>query len=430
VSRVYLSFLGLGSDKGDGTKGYTPAVYELNRVVSGKTEFVQVAEHEISQKLGLEPFDRTIIVATARSRDANFTRLERELKIVGAENIVAVIIEEDMSSEGQWKWFETILAHIDHGDRLTVDLTHGYRSMPIVFSTAINFLQKARNVTLDALYYAAYEQNRDQPPIVDMKDFCIVNEWAEAVSRLVEDADARKMGKVAEMTPGFQAGELNDPELVKAFEKLTDAIRNVDIHNVMAKAESAIQMIRQKEATASLTGRMLLGLVLDKFTSLVTGEPASGRYDRAYFQTQLEIIRLLLKHRLFMQAYTVMREFIASIGLIRVDKARVGSAKGRASRSRFAEVFVSMLNISEDKWDFKERTENKDVLLPYYLELKRIGVEKLLRDFTKELVDYRNGFDHAWTSKASAKEDIEEKGNKFLEGLEEVIRVLTRNEVL
>lgn len=431
MSRVYLSFLGLGSDKGGGKKGYTPAAYELDGAGSRQTEFVQVAEHEILvNKLGLGRFDKTIIVATATSHDLHFERLKGELKAIGPVNIVPVIIDEDMSSAGQWKWFETILAHIDQGDRLTVDLTHGYRAIPIVFSTAINLLQKTKNVILDGLYYAAFDKDPKHPPIVDMKDFCIVNEWAEAVSRLVEDADARKMGKVAEMTPGFQAGELNDPDLVKAFETLTDAIRNVDIHNVADKADHALRMVRQKEATASLTGRTLLGLVLDKFTCLVTGEPVSGRYDRAYFQTQLEIIRLLLKHRLFMQAYTVMREFVASIGLIKVDKARVGCSAGRDCRYRFAEVFVNMLKVSEGEWDFKERTEDKETLLPYYLELKRIGVEGLLRDFTRELVDYRNGFDHAWTSKASAKDDIEEKGDRFFERLEAVFRMLIEKGIL
>lgn len=51
-------------------------------------------------------------------------------------------------------------------------------SSRIVFSTAINFLQKAKSVTLDALYYAAFDKDRNRSPIVDMKDFCIVNEWA------------------------------------------------------------------------------------------------------------------------------------------------------------------------------------------------------------------------------------------------------------
>ncbi|MEW6665753.1 MAG: TIGR02221 family CRISPR-associated protein [Thermodesulfobacteriota bacterium] len=433
MARVYLSFLGLGSDKPGVGKGYTPAVYELMGTRSSETEFVQVAEHEILiQKLALGPFDKTIIVATEKSRAANFdNKLEPALRHAGAVNIMPKIISEDMSPEGQWKWLDEILPLIEHGDHLTVDLTHGYRAIPIVFSTAMNFLQKARNVTIDAVYYGAYDANRKLSPIVDMKDFCIINEWAEAVSRLVEDADARKMAKLAELTPGFQVGELNDEKLITAFEDLTNVIRNVDVHHVAEKAETAIRIVREKEASASVTGKILLRLVLDKFTSLASGEPASGRYDRAYFHTQLEIIKLLLEHKLYMQAYTVMREFIGSIGMIEVDRAKVHTCAGRDLRKRFAEVFVCMVQFLEPRWTFKDQAAlDKDKLLPYYAKLRQIGVEPVLRGFASELVQYRNGFDHAWTLKSGAEKDVEDKGTGFLRSLKRVIQILCEKGIL
>jgi CRISPR-associated Csx2 family protein len=432
MTRVFLSFLGLGSLRKDGTRGYTPAVYELEGHRSQKTEFVQVAEHEIlSSAFGRNPFDRTIIVVTQKSFETNFARLEECLKIVGANEISPVIISEDMSREGQWGWFEQILARIEHGDCLTVDLTHGYRAIPIIFSTAINFLQKARGVTLDAIYYGAFDQDPNLVPLVDMKEFHLINEWAEAVSRLIEDADARKMARVAALTPGFQVGELNDDKILRAFEQLTDTLRNVDIHNVASKADAAIGLVKEKERDASLTGKMLLGLVLDKFASLAAEEPSSGRYDRAYFRKQIEIIRLLLHHRLYMQAYTVMREFIGSIGLIGIDKVKVSSAKGRRIRRRFADVFVNMFQYAESKWDFSgDRQYYKDSLLPYYQWLREMGIEPILRSFVKELVDYRNGFDHAWTLKSGAKEDIENKGVGFLNSLEDVVGRLIDRRIL
>jgi len=121
-------------------------------------------------------------------------------------------------------------------------------------------------------------------------------------------------------------GELNDKRLIKAIEDLTDTIRNVDIHKVKAKAEAALRLVREKEAGASLAGKLLMNLVQQKFKLLSTGIPESGKYDREYFRMQIEIISLLLEHKLYMQAYTVMREFIGSLGLIHIDKARVGNA--------------------------------------------------------------------------------------------------------
>jgi CRISPR-associated Csx2 family protein len=432
MNRVYLSFLGLGSDKGDGKKSYTSASYELNGIKSIKTEFVQVAEFDILIKQkGDKLFDKMIIVTTSKSYESNFLKLKEQLEDLGAINIVPVIISEDMSGEGQWKWFEEILGYIGHGDRITVDLTHGYRAVPIVFSTAINFLQKARNVFIDGVFYGAFDKDRYLTPIVDMKEFYLINEWAEAVSRLVEDADARKIAQLAKQTPGFQIGELNDKRLIEAIEDLTNTIRNVDIHKVKTKAETTLRLVREKEAEASLPGKLLLQLIIEKFKSLLSPYSETGKYDWEYFKTQLEIIRLLLEHKLYMQAYTAMREFIGSLCLISMDKARISNAVGKRCRNQYAEVFVNMFKFGEDKWKFEgTRASAQAKLMPFYQSLKENGGESILRDFTAELIDLRNGFDHAWTIQSGAEENVAAKGIIFLSKLELVIEIMHQKALL
>ena len=196
------------------------------------------------------------------------------------------------------------------------------------------------------------------------------------------------------------------------------------------KANTAINLIKEKERSASVTGKILLRLVIDKFASLATGEPPSGRYDKAYFLLQLEIIKLLLEHKLFMQAYTVMREFIASVGLIEIKKAKTDTSEGRKQR-RKGDVFFNMFQFHEDGWNFSEEAEViVQKIMPYYEKLKRLGIEPILRSFAKDLAEYRNGFDHAWTRKPEAPNDLEEKGQIFFEKLGEVVTLLDKNRIL
>ena len=431
MRKVYLSFLGRGAfDKEVKEYRYTPAMYELQGRKSKETEFVQAAEIEI---LGAANFDLFIVAATEVSRDSHFASLEGQLKDLGAKEISLITIGEDMSAEGQWNWFEQILSRIEFRDELTVDMTHGFRLTPIIFSAAINFLQKARNITIRAVYYGAFEK-RDEfgcAPIVDMKDFYIVNEWAEAVSRLVEDADARKMAAVASNAPGFQTGGLNDKKIVEALEDLTNAIRNVEVNRVAEKAKTALELITKQRTSASFTGKTLLDLVIDKFSLLVIDHPPSGKYDRDYFVIQKVIIQLLLEHKLFMQAYTVMREFIGSIGLIEVDKAGYETKQGRDQRYRFSEVFIKMVELPEQEWHFPEKA-NSGVsrLEPYYQKLKALGVVELLRGFVGELIRYRNGFDHAWTSKDRAPSDIEVAGFRMFERLRQILSLMEESGLL
>lgn len=426
MRNVYLSFLGLGTYSREKEKHeYQPAVYDLNGKKSSPTEFVQAAEIEL---LGAGTFDKLFIAATQASFDTHFGNLSAQMKKMGgiAEFIP---ITEEMEAEDQWAWFEKILACIEPEDELTVDITHGFRAIPIVFSAAINFLQKAKRISLKAVYYGAFEKNRKlgYAPIVDMKDFYLINEWADAVSRLVEDADVRKMGQVAENASSYQLGELNDPKVIQAFDDLTDAIRNVDVNNVARKANAALELIETKKGAASTTGDILLGLVIDKFVALTTQQPVSGRYDLDYFKVQIEIIKMLLQHKLFMQAYTVMREFIASLAMIPVErKGAMKAGKRRKRRSRYGEVFFQMFQYDETTWDFREKEDARLSLMPFYESLKRIGAEAVLRAFAHELAKYRNGFDHAWVARSSAMEDIDEKGDCFFRSLKTALGIMEK----
>ncbi len=394
-----------------------------------KTRFVQAAEIEL---IGRDYFDRVIIVVTENSKNLNYEGLIEAFKAIQMNTDIVddppVIISEDMSAKGQWTWFEEILKRIQKGDELTVDLTHGYRSIPIVFSTAIYFLQKARDVRLKAVYYGAYEQDKQNPPIIDMKEFYLINEWAEGVSRLVEDADARKIAELSRESSGFDVKVLNNPELVQALNDLTDVIRNVDIHNVSEKVRRVLCLIADRTSGVSSAENMLLELLEGKFLSMSTTAPING-YSRGYFLIQLKIIHLLLDHRLFMQAFTVMREMIGSIGLIG-EKKKIFSSAGKSLR-RKADIFLAMLSYDQETWKFRDGNESTvDALRPMFDQMVSYGIEPELRSFTRDLTRYRNGFDHAWTSTNGALQDIQDKGYAFYRNMESVINSLIEREMI
>ena len=91
MASIYLCSLGLGTKKPDGTYSYIPAEYKLQGQGrrSKKTEFVQVAEMEL---LGGKNFDKVIVVATKKSRDTHYSKLESQLSLQGAQNIIPLII--------------------------------------------------------------------------------------------------------------------------------------------------------------------------------------------------------------------------------------------------------------------------------------------------------------------------------------------------
>lgn len=428
MRQVYMSFLGLGQY--NPTKEiyeYLPAQYILNGKYSQSTEFVQVAELEM---LGTENFDQIYILGTQKSLAYHFENLKAQMQALNASP-VQVKVTEDLDAQGQWQLFERILECIEIHDQLTLDLTHGFRSMPIVVSAAINFLQKSRNINLDAVYYGAFDKDRDATPIVNMKDFYVINEWADGVSRLVEDADAKKLIEVAEKALDFQTGGLNDDQIIHRIKKLTNTLRNIDVNRVGDHAYEALRCINNQKAYSTETGRILLDLVTDKYTSLVSENPYNNRYDKEYFWIQLQIINLLLEHNLFMQAYTVMREYIASLAMIPFEIEGMNHKKRKKRRHKYAEIFVRMLQYDDDEWSFSDKQQQYvDRLKPFYDQLKSLGIAQEIGVLIKKLVDYRNGFDHAWTVKSSVPEDLESMGETIAHSLQRVYQELGANNLM
>lgn len=451
MAKIFVSFLGIGANGKN--PGYDEATYNW----PGKSDdpikacFAQTAILKILQEYAHEegPVDKVVFLCTKESRDKHLTPLLDELAIhvptLPEPLIPEPLVPTDMSAANQWGWFEQLLQVVGQNDTLIIDFTHGMRAVPIVFSSAISFLQRAKNVKLAHALYAWYDRARiDVPhPIIDMREFYVINDWAEAVSRLTDDADARKLGELAASTDVEALRSLQDPALIQAFEEMTDCIRNVDVNHIGGKVGDALQRVEQAGKQASGSAQVMLELTREKFG--VLNAVPSGRYDLPYFRLQLEIIRVLLEHRLFMQAYTAMRELLGSVGMAGLPKdeysfRNLTNKKARNYRLRFAEAFVGMLQHPRHKWqeqpagtpqsDQPNPVKDRETLTPWFTRLEKDGIiTEETRKLVSEITAIRNGFDHAWTG-VNIGDDIEATGREHLKYLEKIVDLLDEHNLL
>ena len=426
MRKVFLSFLGLGSfDKEQNKFAYRETVYEWQGKVSAITEFVQVAEQEL---LGLDYFDNLYIVVTRKSYEAHFSSLKKQLQQCRGK-IETILLEEEMNNGGQWKWFEAIFRKIEQNDRLSVDLTHGYRSIPIIFSTAVNFLQKTKNIELAHVFYGAFEEKQEVTPLINMNAFFDVNVWADGVTTLTNNADASGIARAASKTDRHQFPELTEKNFQALCIEVTKRFKSVDMNNISQETNKLLHQIEKMKQQCSPESAILLDLISKKFSTLEDhecGNPDKNGYSLKFFETQLEFIRLLLDHALFMQAFTVMREWLASLVMLHFEKEKMKTGKRRKRVQRYGIVFFNMLQFKKEDWDFPEKTVEKlKRIEPFYDALAQAKViEPLFQSdppVAKKLSTYRNGFDHAWQGKSGMKNDIEQQGRIFLETLEEIM---------
>ena len=415
--RTYVTFLG--------TSKYLPVAYHWQGQPLATTPYAQ--EAELGGPLATVAIDAVLVLGTATSRQMHWetpTGLCHRIKQLGHDPKF-VEIPEELSPDAQWQTFELLLAHVGDRDHLILDITHGFRAVPVVLSSALHFLRLTRNVYLEHVFYGAYDSK--PPAIVDYRDFYAIHDWTEAVARLVDEADARRLAEVAAQSGGLPMAGLADPQVTDALQRLTAAVRNVDVQLVGTVAREALQHIQAAELGATGASKVLLRLVLDKFAALAAAEPISGRYDGDYFRVQFVLVGLVLEHGLNMQAFTVMRELLCSLGLHVASGVVVRDLRGKdrhAKKARLrADIFGSLLRIAPEAWKFAD--DNGPVvaeLRPWYDRLDAAGLVSLLRPLSKEIQDIRNGFDHAWTT--AERSDVGAAGARLVAELAAVVEVL------
>ncbi len=210
MARVFISFAGIAGGKEP--KPYQEVSYHWQGRGEHTTRYVQAA---VVTQLGATSFDRLVVLGTKTSRPFHEATLRAELEALGVsrERCYFETISEDVADFGQqWAWFEALLAQVDVGDHLVLDMTLGHRTVPIVFSSAIGYLQRLKRVVVEHVVNGALERGTSRGAIVDMRDFAVVQDWAEAVGRLVDTADARLLAQLAAAAPaGSTFARLGSP---------------------------------------------------------------------------------------------------------------------------------------------------------------------------------------------------------------------------
>lgn len=431
--KIFVSFLG--------TTAYDPVSYKSwkNDGHDVSTSYVQRAILELYPHSDI---DVIVLFVTKESLKNYEEKLKGELNILGVDQnkIETEIIPTDFSDLSMsWKWFESLQSKFKNGDSLILDVTNGPRMVPIIFSAAVAYLKRVKNVHLDAVLYAwkssEEKSHKAEYLIVNLKDFYTISDWTEGVGRLVDTADPSFLRKTAENEANGSFAWLNNQELLDSIDELTNAFRNVELQNLESKARRSLDLIcKFKEQSRGDLEEQVLKKIIEKFQPLISEPPLDGTYSLDYLKLQLRLIKMLAEYKLYMQAFTAMNEWLGSLGVYLMKRGadfEFNDDDKEESARWHADVFLTML----------EHYDHYSAKNPKVLRTKesmdgayRLLIEKYSsRDEIKNLIDQskkiRNGFDHGWTGKnrKGAPQNLEEQFNNAMATLEEIVSKIEKD---
>ena len=107
-------------------------------------------------------------------------------------------IPESNSPDDGWIIFDKITGCLNQGDRVIFDLTHSFRSIPVIALLAISYLRTVKQVQIEGVLYGAFDPNaKDQPtPTYDLLPMLSLLDWIAATDRFVKVGDGLPLAEL------------------------------------------------------------------------------------------------------------------------------------------------------------------------------------------------------------------------------------------
>lgn len=154
-------------------------------------------------------------------------------------------IVEPKTRDDIWELFEKIFACIEDNDEIVFDITHSFRSIPMLAITVINYAKVLKNCHLKAIYYGAYEAAETLEngikcaPILDLTVYNEILEWTNAANAFMQQGSAAVIKQV------YDEKALHaTPEEKREWSAVRDTISNMNTLSLALATCRGLDMTR------------------------------------------------------------------------------------------------------------------------------------------------------------------------------------------
>lgn len=266
-----------------------------------------------------------------------------------------------------WEIFDSISSNLGDNDEIVFDITHAFRSIPVLSFLIIAFLRETKHIKLKAIIYGAFEaQNRatKETPVFDLTPFVELLDWMSATKQFKKNGDA-----------DFLVALLKD----KGFESLADKIGSISDGLKLLRPgqvmDGAFQLSKEVENAKSVMSDSskpfveLIETVKDRYkTFALTNE-------KERLKKELALAKWYFDNGLPAQSLILLREWVVSLVCMRFE----------------LDAFSREFRTDSERILNGETVEINSV----FRSLDKIENGALLGEGWREIIKFRNDLSHA-----------------------------------
>ncbi len=401
--KIFISFLGTG--------GYSNGHYSHENFKSPETRFIQVATLQyINDHISKwQPGDKAVILLTkdaekrnwedygAKDKDGYYYRgLKGRLEDLNYPISITPI--RDVPTGGNENEildiFSLLFKSIDDGDQLYIDVTHGFRSLPmlvIVFGNYAKFLKK--DLYVKSITYGAYEARKGNvSPIVDLQVLSSLQDWTFAAADYLENGNAGRLASLAQenVKPLLVSSQGKDKE-AQAIKALAEKLKNATDDMLTCRGMNIINGTNIYDLQRSLSEikksfipqlNPLLKKIEHNFSNFT---PAKN------ILNGIEAAQWCVDNAMYQQAATLLQETVVSFFSSRHGIA-IDDEENRGLINIALNIIAEGKQVKLDEWKVDE---NKKETLKHIIETDSLMHNAEIVSAFSSLTDVRNDMNHS-----------------------------------
>lgn len=285
----------------------------------------------------LQPSRLLVMLTPEAKAHQNWERLKGMIP-----NAEEVLIPSGKSEKELWEIFTVLTAQLEDGDEVVFDVTHAFRSLPILALLAAIYLRTVKSIKLRAILYGAFEAKdaNNCAPIFDLTPFVSLMDWVTASDKFIKTGDAREMAALLSETqqslrkanPQWQELPSKLKNLGGLLEELSQSLFLTRSDMVQELAQGLDGKINEAKSDVERWAQPF-ALLLERVKNTYQAFAAESLLD-----AELKMIEWYLERGQIVQAVTLSREWLVTwtseqIGQKELDtRAEIESGINQAHR--------------------------------------------------------------------------------------------------
>ena len=327
--------------------------------------------------------------------------LSEILKSSGLQTVFETEDIRDGNNENEiWEIFDTVYNVLEEGDEVHFDITHAFRSIPMLVMVLVNYAKLLKGIDVRSITYGNWE-GRDAEsnlaPIIDLTAFSVLQDWTNAANLFLTHGNMDALAGLTkhEITPILKEtkGKDKDATKLRHFSDTLSAISTAFRTNNAPDIINAGMFDDLKTQIEEVNKDMIkpLSPVLKKIEDKISDFSTTSDVTNG-----LKAVDFCIDSGLIQQAFTMLQESIISIIL---DSENL-DVKNVSYRNLVSGSFkIKKENYPFEKWN-KANRENKELTEKL---LENEALTQLASTFNA-LTDKRNVINHAgFNEKSSTK---------------------------